>query len=315
MSRYAMLWSRRDFCAALGAGAVAAGWAPRLAWSAETGIRDTFRIVFYTDIHARVEWDTPDALMKATAAINERKPELILCGGDVITDGFESDGSDLDPRWDAYLRMHRALDAPVRAAIGNHDLVAARPKNGAPAGKDPRAPFRERMGMDSTHYSFDSRGIHFVVLDSLKITDDEWKYHGWVGEDQLAWLRADLAGIEAGTPVVLMTHVPLASAFFQLTEGSATGSPPHRMVVNNREVLEAFDGHRLLLVLQGHLHVNEMMRWRDTTFITGGAVAGKWWRGNWHGTEEGFGVLTLGPSGIDWEYVDYGWDARRPPDQ
>ena len=55
-----------------------------------------------------------------------------------------------------------------------------------------------------------------------------------------------------------------------------------------------------------------MLQWRGTRFITGGAVCGKWWRGVWHGTEEGFGVLTLTGNRVDWEYVDYGWEARRP---
>jgi len=84
------------------------------------------------------------------------------------------------------------------------------------------------------------------------------------------------------------------------------------VVVNNREVLARFEGHNLILVLQGHLHVNEMLRWRNTTFLTGGAVCGKWWRGVWHGTDAGFGVLKLRGDHVDWEYIDYGWDARRP---
>ncbi|MGD2031767.1 MAG: calcineurin-like phosphoesterase C-terminal domain-containing protein, partial [Gammaproteobacteria bacterium] len=73
-----------------------------------------------------------------------------------------------------------------------------------------------------------------------------------------------------------------------------------------------FESHNLLLVLQGHLHVSELIRWGGTTFVTGGAVSGKWWRGSWHGTPEGFTVLTLRGERIDWEYVTYGWKARRP---
>jgi hypothetical protein len=55
-----------------------------------------------------------------------------------------------------------------------------------------------------------------------------------------------------------------------------------------------------------------MLRWRSTTFITGGAVSGKWWRGSWHGTPEGFGVVTLRPDRVEWQYRTYGWQARRP---
>ena len=66
-------------------------------------------------------------------------------------------------------------------------------------------------------------------------------------------------------------------------------------------------------MLQGHLHAKELIRWRDTTFITGGAICGKWWRGDWFGTREGFNVVTLDGDRVHWEYVEYGWTARRPP--
>ena len=79
------------------------------------------------------------------------------------------------------------------------------------------------------------------------------------------------------------------SSFFQATAGHEEAAPRNRVVVNNREVLDCFAKHRLRLVLQGHLHVNEMLRWRGTTFITGGAVCGQWWRGRWHGTDPRFG--------------------------
>ena len=59
-------------------------------------------------------------------------------------------------------------------------------------------------------------------------------------------------------------------------------------------------------------HAEEMLRWRGTTFITGGAVCGDKWRGPKHGTAEGFGVLTLRPDRVDWRYESYGWKARRP---
>jgi len=109
-------------------------------------------------------------------------------------------------------------------------------------------------------------------------------------------------------------HMPLITSFYQATAGQGKVGPPNRVVTNNLEVLEAFAKHRLHLVLQGHLHVNEILRWRDTTFITGGAVSGKWWRGEYFGTREGFGVVTLSKDKIDWEYRDLGWEAKRPKD-
>ena len=106
--------------------------------------------------------------------------------------------------------------------------------------------------------------------------------------------------------------MPLLSSFVAATRGN-TELPPHgRLIENNKDVLKKFRGKNLILVLQGHLHVDELIRWQTTTFITGGAVCGKWWRGPWHGTQEGFNVVTLKPDHVDWKYIDYGWEARRP---
>jgi hypothetical protein len=54
-----------------------------------------------------------------------------------------------------------------------------------------------------------------------------------------------------------------------------------------------------------------MLRWQGTTFITSGAICGNKWRGPRYGTPEGFGVLTLRPNRVEWEYKTYGWTARR----
>lgn len=296
-----------------GAGAVlASALLPRAAWAGR-GRRGSLRLAFFTDVHTRLEWETPLALERAAQAVNARRPDLVVGGGDLITDGFQSGAEAVAPRWDAYLEhFQRALSSPVHCAIGNHDLVAAIPEDGSPRAADPRSAFRSRLGVDRTFRSLDAGGYHLVLLDPVEVVGGDLKYRGWVGEEQLRWLEQDLAGLDATTPVVLVTHMPLLTAFYQATEGTEYPAPANRAVVNNLEVLERFAGRNLLLVLQGHLHVDEMLRWRDTTFITGGAVCGRWWRGEWHGTREGFGVVTLRRDRVEWEYVTYGWHARRP---
>ncbi len=279
-----------------------------------TALGDTnaLRIVFFTDVHTRTEWDTPAALAKAAAAINAEKPDLILGGGDYITDGFQSSAETVEPRWDAYLAMQKSLVAPFVPAIGNHDLVAAIPEDGSKPADDPRATFREKMGVERTYRSFDTNGYHFILLDSVQVVGGALKYEGRVGADQLEWVRKDLAAVDPKTPLVVLTHLPLLTVFFQAENGATNAAPANRVVVNSREVLELFKDRNLVLVLQGHTHVLEMVKSRGVTFLTGGSVCGQWWRGPWRGTEEGFCVVTLRGSQVDWKYVDYGWEARRP---
>lgn len=273
------------------------------------------KVVFYTDVHARTEWDTPLALAQAAEAITAQQADVVLCGGDMITDGYDSSPAMAAPRWEAYRAMHAAIRPEPVVAIGNHDLVGVAPADGSPPVDDSRADVRARMGLSQTYRSFDQGGFHFILLDSIELTSDELKYRGFIGPEQMAWLRADLAQVAADTPIVLVSHLPLLTGFYQMTGGVEAPVPANRGVVNNREVLAAFENYRLLVVLQGHLHVNELMRWQGTTFITGGAVSGKWWRGPWHGTPAGFGVLLLYPNRVEWEYRAYGWEARRPDGQ
>lgn len=283
-----------------------------VSWPARTGDAGSLRLLFYTDLHTRVEWDTPSALAMAAEAMNARAADLAIAGGDLITDGFQSLSGTVAPRWDAYMAMHRAIRPEAHPVIGNHDLVAADPDDESPPSDNPRREFLDRFGLDRTYRSFDAAGYHFILLDPIEITRDENRYRGYIDPEQMAWLSEDLAKVSADVPIVLVSHMPLLTTFFQATDQATAPAPVNRVVVNSRDVLDAFRHHNLLLVLQGHLHVNELIRWRDTTFVMGGAVCGRWWRGEWHGTKEGFGMVTLRPDRVDWEYVEYGWTAHRP---
>jgi 3',5'-cyclic AMP phosphodiesterase CpdA len=210
------------------------------------------------------------------------------------------------------MKMQRAIKADLYPVMGNHDLVAAIPTDGTPAADNPRAVYLDRMGLQRTYYSFAAAGYHFIILDSIQVTGDDYRYHGIVGRQQLAWLKQDLATVPNGRPIIVATHIPLLTSFFNASKGATYAARPNRVIVNNREVLEIFEGHNLVLVLQGHLHVNEMIKWQNTTFITGGAVCGKWWRGAWYGTEEGFYDITVTGNRVKGTYIDYGWQAKRP---
>ena len=284
----------------------------RSVWASEGSKKGQLRLVFYSDVHARTEWGTPEALAAAADAINARNADLVIGCGDLITDGFQSSAETVAPRWDAYMKMHDSLNGEVHAAIGNHDLVAAIPEDGSEPSDDPRSVFRQRLRVTRTYYSFDALGYHVVLLDSIQILGNISKYQGLIDREQMEWIREDLSKISKTTPIIVALHIPLLTGFFQATEGATAAAPAGRVVVNNVDVLDLFKEHNLVLVLQGHLHITEMLRWQNTTFITGGALSGKWWRGSWLGTSEGFNLVTLRGDRIEWEYLTYGWKSRRP---
>jgi len=57
------------------------------------------------------------------------------------------------------------------------------------------------------YYSFDHAGVHFVALINVLQAKDGGA--GSLGDEQLAWVRGDLRGRTASTPVVVFAHMPL----------------------------------------------------------------------------------------------------------
>jgi 3',5'-cyclic AMP phosphodiesterase CpdA len=121
-------------------------------------------LTFYTDVHARTEWNTPEAMALAADVINAQSGDIVITGGDLITDGFQSSVAKVELRWDAYMKMHQAIKAEVYPAMGNHDLVAAMPTEGTSAADNPREVYLDRMGLERTYYSFTAVGYHFVFF-------------------------------------------------------------------------------------------------------------------------------------------------------
>ena len=304
--------TRRRFIGLTGLAGVSAllGLPARATWAARGTTAEKLRLVFFSDVHAHTGWGAPEAMERAAKSINAHHPELVIGGGDLIYDGFEVSRSDADPQWDLYMGMHRAIRAPVHAVIGNHDLVAVRPIDGSPPADDPRSVFKKRFGLERTWRVVDAAGYRIFLLDSVELDGGYVGYRGGVSGEQLDWLRTELGQTDIDTPIVIATHMPLLSTILQATKGATEPVQENAMISNNREVLSLFAEHHLLLVLQGHLHAEEKILWQGTTLITGGAVCGDKWRGPKHGTPEGFGVLTLRPDRVDWEYQSLGWTAR-----
>ena len=61
------------------------------------------------------------------------------------------------------------------------------------------------------YYSFDHHGVHFVGL--INVLDFKPNSLAALGQEQLAWLEADLKGRAASTPVVVFAHMPMWSIY------------------------------------------------------------------------------------------------------
>jgi Icc protein len=208
-------------------------------------------------------------------------------------------------------RRSRRLHA-VRASGNNHDCFGVYPASGV-LPTDPlygKKYFEDHFG--KLYYSFDHKGVHFIVLDSIGITADR-AYEGRVDAAQLAWLAADLKALPAVTPIVVSIHIPLVTAFESYEPPPTKPSVHHGLsVANAYEVLPLFEGHNVLAVLQGHTHINEVVNWHGVPYITSGAVSGNWWHGTRMGTPEGFTVVTISGGKLTTRYETYGFHTIAP---
>ena len=147
-----------------------------------------------------------------------------------------------------------------------------------------------------------------MVLDDIGFTDER-RYIAEIDSIQIEWIKEDLKEIQKETPIVITLHIPLISAGKQMLEGGTAAMSPRLVLENSHEILNLFKDHNLRLVLQGHLHILEEIIYKNTHFITAGAVSARWWKGSNAGFPEGFAVIDAKENDFTWKYETYGWQT------
>ena len=254
----------------------------------------------------------------AISDLSDRK-DYRGCGalfiGDVV-------GDDLS-LYDEVRGLVKQLNGPVRFLPGNHDL-----DYDATDAEHSFDTFREHLA--PAYYSYDVGRTHVVALNTVRYPctpdvdnvdgkrpqcdnpETDPSYNGRMSEEQLEWLRQDLAKVPEDKLVVIAGHVPMLTF-------ADEGSPIHQ-VDQVREVYELLEGREAVSVA-GHTHSIENMKtgdqmsgWKDLfgleglpfPHITAGAISGDWYSGRL--TDEGYpvavgrdggrpGILTLNVNG------------------
>lgn len=192
------MMQRRDLLAltAVGAGVVfASGLTGCASAPGKAGGSKDFYFVQLSDVHWGYQGPAnPDAsvtLRKAVAAVNalETPPEFIVFTGDLTH--TTDDPIERRRRLAEFKSIVADLKVKtLRFMPGEHD-----------ASLDRGTAYREFFG--ETFYTFDHRGVHFIAIDN--VSDPGAK----IGDEQLAWLRTDLATRDKSAPIVVLTHRPL----------------------------------------------------------------------------------------------------------
>lgn len=155
-------------------------------------------------------------LISAVAETNlmNPKPDFVMFGGDLAQLGTREE---LDHGYE----ILSGLNYDLKGVMGEHDYYL-----------DLGEYWSELFG--NHYYSFDHKGVHFIVLNSI-LTYDDWTFDRWetperrmsemagldnpngspflVGEKQRNWLATDLAKISKDTPIVVFSHSPLQKIY------------------------------------------------------------------------------------------------------
>lgn len=280
-----------------------------------------FDFIFLTDTHIQPELAAADGCAMAFKKVQSMPADFVIQGGDHVFDSLAVDRQRVDLITSLYTQTEQAIGKPVHHTIGNHDVFGILPKSGVKS-DDPGYGKKLFTGLHGpTYYSFDHKGCHFVVLDTIQPTDD----HSWearIDDSQVAWLTDDLGKLAPGTPVIVSCHCPMvtaASEYAAPTAKSGSGvavtsaiAHPQLSVANAWQVMPILEKHNTLAVFQGHTHINEVVHFRGIPYVTSGAVSGNWWHGTRWGIPEGFTVVSLRNGKIDWRYETYGFKSIDP---
>ncbi len=257
------LWrpARRDFLRAGGLALLGISCPPAALAAARKPAKLRFGMV--TDLHyadadprgTRFYRQSRTKLAEAVQRLTARAPHFAIELGDFKDQGHP-------PREAQTVEFLKTIEAefqkfpvPVYHVPGNHDfdnislqLYLANIRNaGRPAAR--------------SWYSFDSQGLHCIVLDNNFRSDGRHYDHGrfdWkdanLPPEELDWLKADLAG--TNNPALVFSH--------QLLDGAGPVFVKNAPAV--RSILEESD--RVLAVFQGHHHPGRYSRIHGIHYYT-----------------------------------------------
>ncbi|MEN8166550.1 MAG: metallophosphoesterase [Pseudomonadota bacterium] len=212
-------------------------------------------------------WD--QGLIRAVAETNllEPKPDFVLFGGDLAQLATREE-------LDHGAEILSGLRFKTHMVMGEHDYYLD------------LGEYWSRL-FGEHYYSFDHKGVHFVVLNSI-LTYDDWTHNRWesgerrmaemagldnpngspfmVGEKQRAWLKQDLAVVSRDTPLVVLSHSPLQKIY----KGWNFWTEDAEQV---QKLLQPF---RQVNVIYGHVHQIQYNQIGNIAFNSVMATAWPW---------------------------------------
>ncbi|HEY3603184.1 MAG TPA: metallophosphoesterase [Sporichthyaceae bacterium] len=172
--------------------------------------------------------DVTGSFAKALADVNKMKvtPDFVMHTGDLTHLSTPA-------QFDQVHQMMKGVRAGgVFTVPGEHDAV-----------DDHGQKYRQVFGAGTKGdgwYSLDIKGVHVIALVNSLILEKL----GHLGQDQIDWVRQDLAGLSADTPILVFSHIPLFAMYPQWGWGTDDAM----------QVLALLRRFSSVTCLNGHVH-------------------------------------------------------------
>ena len=269
------LITRRKFLKGMGAFAATSMLPMSIVELAFADSKKNFTFAYISDAHIQNirgtefvrNWDR--GLIRAVAETNliEPKPDFVMFGGDLAQLGTK-------PELDHGAEMLAKLDYKYHCVMGEHDYYL-----------DLGEYWSKLFGPQ--YYSWDHKGVHFIVLNSI-LTFDEWTYNRWptaeqrmlemagldnpngspfmVGEAQRNWLKKDLQNVKKDIPIVVFSHSPIQKIY----KGWNFWTDDAELV---QDILKPYND---VTVVYGHVHQIQYNQIDNISFYAVMATAWPW---------------------------------------
>lgn len=245
---------RRKFINQLGVGAAASMLPSTLLSFTPTlnGVKEQLTFGIVTDVHKDLMPDADERMEVFIEQAHKRKVDFIIQMGDFCF---------AETKNKTFLRLWNDFKGPKFHVLGNHDMD----KNSKPE-------MLEFWNMPKTYYSFDFKGVHFVVLDANFLYQDgkfidyknanfyvDSKLRTFINDEQIEWFKADIE--QTKLPTIVFSHQSLWHG------------------VKNRLILQEIMEHhkyKIICSLNGHNHTDYHFIKKGINYIGINSMSYQW---------------------------------------
>ena len=273
------------------------------------------KVAFISDVHVKPTEVAETGMRKAIRHVHalQHQPDFIINGGDAIMDAMAADKAKTQAQWDIWNKvMAEENRLPVYHVIGNHDAWGWQLKDES-IRSDPwfdKGWVVQQHKMPGRYYAFNRKNWKFIVLDSAH--ENDGGYIARIDEEQTAWLEQELKHTASDQHICILSHIPIvsfcAALFFDENQPNGDWRISRALLhVDARKITGLFSNYKnIRCCLSGHIHLQDLVTYKNISYYCNGAISGNWWNGAFKGFAPAYALFDFGKDGsVKRQMVEY----------